>query len=142
MTDKIFQWNVLSLLSVHDGDTAHFHMQSKKETVVDLGFGMITRVRGETDEFQCRSEGYASLELKNPGGKEARDFYLSLIDHDLEELMVESLKWDKYAPRFDGRVYRNGIWLGQIMIEAGYALPWNGKGTQPKPVWPIPKGQL
>lgn len=139
---KIFYWNVLSLLSVHDGDTAHFRMQAVSETILDLGFGMKLRARPETEEFQCRSDGYASLELKNPGGKEARDFYRSLLEHDLDELVVESIRWDKYAPRFDGRVYRKGIWLGQTMIDEGYALPWNGKGSQPQPVWPIPPKHL
>jgi endonuclease YncB( thermonuclease family) len=134
MANKIYTWDVLSVISVHDGDTAHFSMRGRE--AADLGFGM--KARGETEEFDCRCAGYASLELAMPGGKEAQAFHAQLIG-DGKGYWVESLKWDKYAPRFDGKIYRpDGVWLGQLMIDAGYALPWDGKGSQPKPVWPIP----
>lgn len=113
---------------VHDGDTV--------EVQCDLGFDTwrITRVR---------IRGIATRELSMDGGREARDFLASLLpgrSYPTEATcIVYSYKWDKYAPRIDGDILLyNGRLISELMIESGYASPWNGKGTQPIPEWPLP----
>jgi endonuclease YncB( thermonuclease family) len=88
--------------------------------------------------------GIAARELSMPGGKEARDFLIGLLPPrtyptDGPTCIIYSYKWDKYAPRIDGDILLyNGRTASELMIESGYATPWDGKGTQPLPQWPLP----
>lgn len=55
-----------------------------------------------------------------------------------EELIFESIKIDKYGPRYDAIVTIDKLLGPKInptskMIEDGYGLPFNGKG--PRPIW-------
>ena len=113
---------------VEDGDTAYFWC--------DQGFDnwRYTKVR---------IRGTAARKLSMPGGVEARDFLASILparSFPLEPTcIVYSYKWDKYSPRVDGDILLfNGRMVSELMIESGYASPWDGKGTQPIPEWPIP----
>jgi len=114
--------------SVYDGDTV--------DVQCDLGFDTwrITKLR---------IRGIACRELSMPGGKEAREFLSGLLpprSYPTEPTcIVYSYKWDKYAPRVDGDILLyNGRMVSELMIESGYATPWDGKGKQPVPSWPIP----
>lgn len=116
------------IFNVHDGDTVY--------AWCDLGFDTwrITKIR---------IRGIATRELSQDGGKEARDFLAGLLPPRSLPIeptcIVYSYKWDKYAPRVDGDVLLfNGRLISELMIESGYALPWDGKGPQPIPTWPIP----
>ena len=128
----VYQYDDVVLVKVTDGDTARFALTSKP---VDIGFGVF--VRGTTSAFSCRILGYASRELKEPGGPEARSYLESLLAEP--GLCVESVRWDKYAGRFDGHVYRRRRTelIAALMIHAGYGVPWDGRGAQPKPPWPL-----
>jgi len=92
---------------------------------------------------KVRIRGIATRELSMVGGKEAREFLTSLLpprSFPLEPTCIlYSYKWDKYGPRVDGDILLyNGRTVSELMIESGYAAPWDGKGKQPLPVWPIP----
>lgn len=92
---------------------------------------------------KVRIKGTATRELRKPGGKEARDFLASLLPSPSFPLkptcFLYAYKWDKFAPRVDGDILLyNGRMISELMIESGYAAPWDGKGTQPVPTWPIP----
>lgn len=113
---------------VEDGDTVHVWC--------DQGFDnwRFTKVR---------IRGIATRELSKPGGREARDYLVSLLpprSFPIEPTCIlYSYKWDKYAPRVDGDILLfNGRLASELMIESGYAVPWDGKGTQPLPPWPLP----
>ena len=113
---------------VYDGDTL--------DVQCDLGFDTwrITKIR---------IRGIAARELSMPGGQEARDFLVSILpsrSYPTEPTcIVYSYKWDKFAPRVDGDILLyNGRMLSELMIESGYAAPWDGKGSQPIPNWPLP----
>lgn len=92
---------------------------------------------------KVRIRGIATRELSQPGGREAREFLASLLPPRSVPLeptcIVYSYKWDKFAPRVDGDILLyNGRMASELMIESGYALPWDGKGSQPSPTWPLP----
>jgi endonuclease YncB( thermonuclease family) len=93
---------------------------------------------------KIRIFGSAARKLSLPGGKEARDYLISLLPPrtyptDGATCIVYSYKWDKYAPRVDGDILLyNARMASELMIESGYAVPWDGNGTQPVPPWPIP----
>lgn len=137
MTDP-YWFTATAVLDVHDGDTLRMHLVSAP---YDAGFG--AKVHAEFDEFSCRLlmlpvMGLNAIELGKPGGIAARDHLRSLLaDHD--PLRVLSVKWDKWARRFDGVVYLpDGSSVGDLMVRDGYAVPWDGKGPAPVPPWPIP----
>lgn len=119
---------------VHDGDTVYVWC--------DMGYDTwrYTKLR----IMKSVKIGIACRELSAPGGKEARDYAAALLPprtypDDGPTCIVYSYAWDKYAPRIDGDILLfNGRSISELMIESGYAVPWDGKGTQPLPTWPLP----
>lgn len=117
------------IFKVEDGDTVY--------AWCDQGFDnwRLTKIR---------IRGIAARELSTPGGKEARDFLASILPPRSLPVdatcVVYSYKWDKFAPRVDGDILLfSGRLVSELMIEGGYAAPWDGKGAQPTPEWPIPQ---
>ncbi len=47
-----------------------------------------------------------------------------------------TLDWDKYGGRILADVYFDGVSVSQIMIEAGYAVPYHGE--KKTPMWCLP----
>lgn len=115
-----------TLLDVHDGDTIRVQ--------VDHGFRRYEEVGIRLLDLACR-------ELSEPGGKEARDYVKTLLVPG-QPLALYTAKPDKYSGRWDAEVIyeRDGDVhnLAEDIIDAGYGLPWNGSGKQPKPAWPLP----
>jgi micrococcal nuclease len=111
------------VLKVIDGDTV----------ALDIDLGFYTH-----EHMSCRLSGINARELRDPGGKEARDHLAEMIKVG-DEVVVSSIKPDKYAGRFDGLIYvDDGPSVNQRMIDDGYAAPYDGKGSpRPVPPWPI-----
>lgn len=113
--------------NVYDGDTITVNM--------DLGQDMWVMRRS------VRLVGIAARELREPGGKEARDALAALLPAGTL-VSVESTGWDKYAGRIDGVVTfqpkPDWSWanVNQLLVQMGWAASWDGKGPQPKPAWP------
>jgi endonuclease YncB( thermonuclease family) len=97
-----------------------------------------------------RLHGIAARELSDPGGPEAREYLRGLLSPISPPMLsdmflprwqgeCESLKWDKYADRMHARVWLPGFThdVSTLLIQAGFATPWDGRGAQPKPPWPI-----
>lgn len=118
-----------TVVSVHDGDTIY--------VVVDRG--MYDYTGSEKKPVPIRLDGAAARELADPGGKDARDFVAHLLPEGTP-LVLETVKPDKYAPRWRARVrfILDGREqdLTDYLIHEGWAVAWNGTGTQPKPAWP------
>src|SRR5207237_9804211 len=47
---------------------------------------------------------------------------------------------DKYGGRWLVKIMTEGGDLTDLLIRAGLAVKWNGRGKKPKPAWPIPAG--
>ena len=111
------------VLDVTDADTIKLR--------IDLGFNL------DGLKIKCRLYGIACLERNDPGGLESKLHVAELVPVG-SEVDVRSIEWDKYSQRFDGIVYMPGNEesLNHRLIREGYAVPWNGRGTQPKPSWP------
>jgi len=117
----MYEYNA-TVVRVVDGDTVLLD--------VDLGFYMYARM-------SCRLAGINAIELNAAGGSQARGYLASLLPVGAKAV-VASVKPDKYAGRFDAFLTSNGIAINSKMVEAGYAVIWDGKGTRPIPPWPIP----
>lgn len=120
-----------TVVRVHDGDTIY--------CVVDRGMYDYT---GSTEKpIPIRLAGCAARELGAAGGDEARDF----LEHVLPAgtpVVLETVKPDKYAPRWRARVLfildGSPAYLSEYLIEEDWAASWDGRGKQPVPPWPRP----
>lgn len=119
-------WRFLAtVVRVIDGDTV----------IVDMDLGFYVRVR-----LSCRLAGVNAIELAAPGGREAREHLATLLPEGAS-VVIDSVKVDKYAGRFDGRiVLADGVDVATKVLAAGYAVRWDGRGKAPVPPWPIPTG--
>lgn len=112
------------ILEILDGDSVRVS--------IDLGFDIHWRVL-------CRLHGIAAREKNRPGGPEARAHLAGLIPPGTK-VDVLSIKYDKYSGRVQVDLVRAGdqLHVNTRMVTDGYAAPWDGKGSQPEPTWPIP----
>lgn len=119
-------------------------------TILEWHDGDTVRVRADRwmrdySEWPIRILGMACLELADPGGPETRDECARRWPAGTA-VVLQTTKPDKYGDRKDAR-----IWVQEPYTAAGrlltvevavelirdrWALPWNGKGKQPKPAWP------
>ena len=118
MTDYLYDAVVVD---VHDGDTLTVNL--------DLGFRVWQRTK-------IRLHGINAPELKTPEGKAARKFLLDCVQQaGRDAFEVESIKdrADKYGGRYLGvlRGRRDGASINEMMVKAGHAKPWDGKGQKP-----------
>lgn len=109
-----------TVVRVIDGDTLVLD--------VDLGFSIWLR-------SSCRLAGVNAIELRHPGGVEARAHLTGLVA--AAPLVVRSVRLDKFAGRFDGVLLAGGVDMGARMVADGFAVKWDGSGPRPVPAWPI-----
>jgi endonuclease YncB( thermonuclease family) len=111
---------------VYDGDTL--------TVFVDLGFD--TWRHTDVRLVVTGKLGINAIELKDPGGKEARAELLRLAPLG-SSVQVTSYGWDKYGGRIDAAIIlADGRNLGEELVRAGWAAQWDGKGARPLPNWP------
>jgi endonuclease YncB( thermonuclease family) len=109
---------------VTDGDTIAGRL--------DLGVGGVELTQS------CRLAGINCWEIGTVAGKAAQTHAASLLSLGVSYTVV-ILGADKYARRFDGVLYLSGgRTLNDRMVLDGYAAPWDGRGSAPLPVWPLP----
>jgi endonuclease YncB( thermonuclease family) len=119
-----FQLNAV-VVDHHDADTFY----------VDVDWG-----KRRWDRRQpVRLLGGACRELAEPGGREAAAHLEQLLPVGAR-VVLRTVKDDKYAPRWDCQViYARGGESRDLLADLvadGWAVPWNGRGKQPKPAWP------
>jgi len=137
MTPTVYVYQA-TIASIHDGDSLRVNIllarvrRHRPAAPVDLGFNAWRTNRGlELRGQAVRLLGCNAPELSTPEGKAARDFIQTLIAVG-DTVELTSYGWDKYGGRIDGKVkLADGRDLSQAMIDAGHALPWDGKGTKP-----------
>jgi len=113
----------VTVVDVHDGDTL----------TVDIDLGFRTWMR-----YNVRLHGLNCIELKDPGGQEAKMHLLSIAPPG-RQLVLKSVAWDKFGGRIQGSLFTpQGISVTDTMIEEGFAAAWDGQGKKPTPVWPKP----
>lgn len=116
-----------TVVDVHDGDT--FSVR------VDYGR------RNYEEPVPIRLLGGAARELREPGGKEARDNLAALLPPGTA-VVLATVDDDKYGPRWDARVFyeRGGVVRDLVagLIADHWLAPWDGRGAQPKPPFPRP----
>jgi endonuclease YncB( thermonuclease family) len=109
-----------TVIAVHDGDTC--------TADIDAGFyvHVITPIR---------LLGCNAIELAQAGGVEARDNLAALLLG--QHVTLRTVKPDKFGGRYDAAVtLPDGRDLVAVLIAAGWAVAWNGRGKAPVPVWP------
>lgn len=122
--DQVYRYTA-EVIEAHDGDTLRVNF--------DYGFGIIDQNK------LLRLAGIQAPELKDPGGKEARD-YLAKLCKPGSIVLVQTIydKMEKYG-RFFGYVWHmpgygqlgENSSVNRLMIQAGHAVAWDGKGRRP-----------
>jgi endonuclease YncB( thermonuclease family) len=108
----------------HDGDTVNVW--------VDLG-------RGEYARRKVRVRGAATRELDEPGGAETAEHLGRLVPTGTPLVLVD-VDDDKYGGRVLATVVvdlGNGpVDLAEVLVRDRWAMPWDGRGQQPRVPWP------
>lgn len=108
----------------HDGDTAYVW--------VDKG-------RGEFAYRKVRVRGAATRELREPGGPETTEHLVRLLPAGTRVVLVD-LDDDKYGGRTLATVVvdlgRGPEDLAEVLVRDRWAMPWDGRGEQPRVPWP------
>lgn len=92
-----------------------------------------------------RLHGCNGIEAKAPGGAWCAE-QLEQVMPAGRRVLVTSLKPgrdidpDRYGGRWVARIVTEGGDLTDLLIKAGLAVKWDGRGGKPVPVWPIPAG--
>lgn len=102
-----------TIKSNHDGDTLRID--------IDLGFGTLLLNQA------IRLYGVNAFELKDAGGKEARDFVASKLPEGTE-VIITTLKdkREKYGRYLAKIKLPDGTDLSESLIAAGHAIPYFG----------------
>lgn len=83
--------------------------------------------------------GINAIELRDPGGAEARAHLAALLPAG-QKVTVISHGPDKYGGRTGAQIILpDGRDVSTVMIADGYAVAWTGSGPRPTPPWPIPE---
>lgn len=114
----------------HDGDTVNCRVD-----------------RGDRDysTWPIRLLNTACLELSEPGGPETQQEVTRRWPPGTR-LVLLTTKPDKWGGRKLARVIAEDPEHGSVDVSAaliadGWAMPWDGRGQQPKPTWPrAPRG--
>lgn len=105
------------VLDVVDGDTIR----------VEIDLGCDTFVRGT-----LRLSGIAAPETSTEAGKAAKAFLAAVFGPGTRHVVIETFKdrREKYG-RYFGRVWLGPECVNDVVVNAGHAVPWDGKGKQP-----------
>jgi endonuclease YncB( thermonuclease family) len=115
---------VMPIAGVADGDT----IRSTVKLPCPL-CAVSVRIRG----IDTPETGYlAKCSAEKTKGIAAKEFLTNFVINQ-PTMMARNIKWDKYGGRIDAVVEINGIDIGKLMLEKGFAKPYSGTG--PKPDW-------
>lgn len=134
-TPESYRWQMLATVTGnHDGDTCDLDVH------LPFGLRLVHDAPGSPIRG-IRLLGIACNELRAPGGPEAQAHLAALIPPGTLVILqtVEAdrpIEADKYGGRYDAVVYVGGQSVAGLMVAAGYAVPWNGRGAQPPVPWP------
>jgi micrococcal nuclease len=111
------------MVAVHDGDTITVD--------VDLGWNVWRRFEA------LRLAGIDAPELATDAGKAARDWLAAKLPAGMAvTIQTEKDRREKYG-RMLATIWGNDhgdVWadsLNELLIDAGHAKPWDGKGPRP-----------
>jgi len=114
LTDAIFKDKLndhykhyANVTSVYDADTITVD--------IDLGFNLCLKSQ------KIRFYGINAIELRDPGGKEARDFIRELILNKEVILYVDKYKKGKYG-RWVGIIVQNNININKLIVDKGHGI--------------------
>lgn len=95
--------------------------------------------RRQYEDLTLRLAGINAPELNTPEGDAAANFVRTWtgLDQPQDErewpLVFLTEKADKFSPRWDAWLFRmaDGVLLNRVLVEAGWAKTWSGKGPKP-----------
>lgn len=112
-----------TVLDVHDGDTIKVRLAG--DCLPDLFRVMLVRLNGcDTPELRdTRSEVAERARM-------AQEFTRGLLRPGMS-VVVRGASWDKYGGRIVGRIEVDGVDLCALLIDAGLAREYHGRGAKP-----------
>ena len=114
------QMYVYKPLKVTDGDTIKIDVSKESPLIKKLGLSV--RINGiDTPEKGSR----AKCSKENELALQATKFTTDLVGN--KELLLTSIKWDKYGGRFIANVKVGGFDIAQELIKKGLARIYNGE---------------
>jgi endonuclease YncB( thermonuclease family) len=121
--------NRATMLDVYDGDTIRVDR-------IRLGLNMARDPDEGSRWVLVRLAGVAANELRDPGGVEARNNLGGMLPLGANVWLWMSHP-DHYGNRVDAwPITDSGVNVCDQLVLDGWALPWDGRAQQPKPVWP------
>jgi len=112
-----------TVLEVHDGDTVYVRPDGNCLPVLFQRIG-IRALGCDTPELHDRR---AEMRAKS---EEARAYAAGLLSPG-QAVVVKDIAWDKYGGRVRGRIEIDGADLCSLLIDAGLAREYHGKGVKP-----------
>lgn len=106
--DKLHYYNA-HIRSIYDADTVR----------ADIDFGLSMWMRN----YSIRLFGINAPEVRGPEkeqGLVCRDALRELLTD--KDVIVKSIKWDKYGGRIDGEIYLGDLHVNQWLVDNGYAV--------------------
>lgn len=119
-----YKWKINRVI---DGDTIAV-------TITELPLNVMpsmVRIGGiDTPE----ADGHAKCEKERALGVEAAKFTGDFLKSAMlanKPILFTNIKRDKYSSRVIGDIIVDGTNLGKLLLEKGYARPWDGKTKKP-----------
>jgi endonuclease YncB( thermonuclease family) len=113
------QMYVYKALKVTDGDTIKIDVSKESPLVKKLGLSV--RIKGiDTPEKGSR----AKCKKENELAMQATKFTTDLVGN--KELLLTSIKWDKYGKRLIANVKVGGVDIAQELLKKGLARVYGG----------------
>lgn len=115
---KLYTWQVLRVV---DGDTLEIHIPSFPDELTPLKIRILGIDTPEKIRAGCQKEkdlGYA-----------ATKYVTDVVEHahaNNKSIKFGNIKWDKYGGRIDADVFISGKPLAPMIINAGFARPYDG----------------
>lgn len=107
----------------------------------DTAYVWVDRGRGEFAYRKVRLRGAALRELDEPGGPEAREHLAAYVPTGTRVVLVD-VDDDKYGGRVLATIVvdlgTGPVDLAEQLVLDGWAMPWDGRGEQPRIPWPRP----
>lgn len=121
--NDIYRWPVLRVV---DGDTIAVIVPNLPPELWEVKI----RVKNIDTPETRRGRGGAKCDKEIELGNAATEFVVDLIEQS-DSITFTNVEWGKWGGRVAADVYIDGKLLSNILLDNGYAQPYDGTGSKP-----------